>query len=348
MPEQRAPLEEWLLEQPGSVFPGKGKYDYHGRLLAATNYFVTKVHPYVELGSLMQDGLFLTGHGSDHVQTVIRRAGELVGDFVGRPDRLTPYEAFLLIMAAHSHDAGLVLGRADHEKKAAEALAGLYGLFGNDMVEVRAFLDIARVHGGSVNGDKDTISRLTPSDFVYCEKVRYQYLAALLRLADELADDRERAAEVPLAMGLLPSASEVHHAYASHLHSVVVDHSQRAIRLHFDLTKAEAIRSFHKGQKKVLLLDEIFSRTLKLHRERMYCMRFLRESIRLDTVMVNVDVFLSPQQFGPPVERIPYRLEERGYPETGKQSVHDICPELTWTAKKLKAALRSRKETNVE
>lgn len=296
----------------------------------------------------MRDGLFLTGHGHAHVQTVIRRAGELVGDFSKHPHLLTPYEAFLLIMASHSHDAGLTLGRTDHERRAGEALTGLYGIFGNDTLEVRAFLEIARAHGGSVNGNKDTISRLTPSDYVYREKVRYQYLAAILRLADELADDRDRAAEVPLSSGKLPPVSEIHHAYASRLHSVVVDHSKRAIELRFDLTKADADRLFSKDSKKIFLLDEIFLRTLKVHRERMYCMRFMRESIRLDTVLVNIDVFLRPQQLGPPIEKISYRLEERGYPDTGKQGVHDLCPELTWTAKKLKTALRGRKESTNE
>jgi hypothetical protein len=47
---------------------------------------------------------------------------------------------------------------------------------------------------------------------------------------------------------------------------------------------------------------------------------------------------------GPPIEKISYKLEERGYPETGRQNVHDLCPELTWTAKKLRVALQGRKD----
>src|SRR6185295_2123240 len=274
---KRLPLEEWILAQPLKNFPGGGKYDYHSRLSSAVNYFVTKIHPYVETSVALRDGLFLTGHGVNHVSTVIRRAGELVGDYTANPNRLTPYEAFLLIMAAHSHDVGLLLGRKDHETNAHKVLTGLINLLGKDMVEVRAFLRIAQAHGGKINEDKDTISSLPPSDYISCEKVRLQYLAALLRLADELADDRERSGEELLEHGLLPPHSEVHHAYASRLHSVVIDHSERAILLNFDLAKSDAIRTFGKGTKKVLLLDEIFSRTMKMHQERMYCMRFLRE-----------------------------------------------------------------------
>ena len=65
---------------------------------------------------------------------------------------------------------------------------------GKDMVEKKAILDIAKAHGGKVNGDKDTISKLHDKGLILGNDIRYQKIAAILRFADELADDSQRAA----------------------------------------------------------------------------------------------------------------------------------------------------------
>jgi hypothetical protein len=333
-------LDAWLKRQDKTCFPGAGKIDYFRRYEGAAEWLNLNIHPHVEKSFLLQEGGFLTDHGPEHVKTVIRRASELLED---PQDKLTPYEAYLLLMAIHFHDVGNIYGRKGHESKLAEITTEMGKLLGEDSAEIRAAQMIGRAHGGTINGDKDTISRLPNTEAVLGERVHMQRLAALLRFADELSDDKDRAARVLLKLRRIPKGSEVFHAYASKLHSVIVEPSRRTVELHFALDRDSAVRRFGKSATSAYLLNEIYQRTVKTHIERIYCKRFMDEVARVESVAVTVKVFLKKEHLGP-VEEIKFRLEERGYPCANPPSIKTLCPDLRWTGAKLKQYLtRSKK-----
>jgi hypothetical protein len=93
------------------------------------------------------------------------------------------------------------------------------------------------------------------------------------------------------------------------------------------MTVDDACQTFGKGPNRVYLLDEIFERTMKMHRERIYCMRFLRPMITIDKINVTVRIYSPEYHYIPELETISYRLEESGYPET-LNTIHSMCPEL--------------------
>lgn len=278
----------------------------------------TWVHSEVTKGAISKDGGYLTDHGPDHIATVIRRA-TMLADCPGCS--LKPYEVYLLLMAAHFHDVGNHFGRDRHEAQARLAMDWLGTAGGRDAIENKMILQIAGAHGGKVNGDKDTIGYLQNATTVLGREIRPQYLAAILRFADELADDRQRASRFGLATGSLPPKAQIYHAYAHALHSVGVHHSSRSITLAYELTEEDAAKQYEGSY----LLDEIFARTLKMHAERMYCMRFMRPEINIDGIDVRIEVF---GQGLSPVEVIAYRLREAGYPMAAGD-IHAVCPELT-------------------
>ena len=74
------------------------------------------------------------------------------------------------------------------------------------------------------------------------------------------------------------------------------------------------------------MLDEIYERTLKMHRERSYCMRFLRPEISIDRIDVEIKVY--SKDYGRELAKIPYRLEESGYPESSAGGVLSACPSI--------------------
>jgi hypothetical protein len=242
---------------------------------------------------------------------------------------LSPYEGYLLLAAIQVHDVGNIFGRKGHEKQHGQ----LEERLGNETIEKRMITKIAEAHGGSVDGDKDTIVRLEQNDTILGKPVRPRLLAALVRFADELADDRTRAARFAVEHGVVPENSLIFHKYSEALHSVIVDIKGQAIDLHFEISDADARLRFPKGAKQVYLLDEIIERTLKMHRERVYCTRFMRPEITLDSVNAKITVYAAPTAEAPyPAElkKIGYRLEDRGYPDS-EYGVCDMCPELkTW------------------
>jgi len=327
-------LDEWLLTRPESDFPTSAGIPHRTRLGAVGQYLQKEIHPHVEKGAMLRGDGYLTDHGREHIDTVIRRASELLGPV---PGELTTYEAYLLVMAIHFHDVANIFGRAEHEKRAGDIMREIGRLMGDDSVEVRTIQQIARAHGGHVDGDRDTITQLPFSEYVLGAHVRIQLLAALLRFADELADDSSRAARFPLEHNQIPASSEIFHAYARSLHTVAIDPHSRTIELRFDLYKPDAIRRFGKGKKRAYLLDEIYSRTLKMHTERIYCSRFLVPVVRIDAINVRVSVYVSENQVTPDRE-IGYSLQERGYPVSPK-TLSELCPSIEWTGRALRTAL---------
>jgi hypothetical protein len=322
-------LDEWLEKQPAERFPRSGGNTYPTRFKAVAEYLNRDIHPHVESGAVLRDNGYLTDHGPEHIQKVIHHMSELIGD----PEQLHPYETYLLLMASHFHDVGNIFGRAEHEKRAADVMAHI-GPLGGDTVEHKAILQIAGAHGGASDGDKDTISRLPPSDHLFGVPVRFRALAAILRFADELSDDTARAARFPMKLGVIPKSSEIFHVYAERLNSVSFSRDTRAIELRFHADVADVTRKFGKGTTQVYLFDEILSRTTKMHTERIYCSRFMRNIVEVDEINVRLSIYKSPRH-PTPAHKIEYSLRDRGYPATPSR-FKDLCPELDHTGASLK------------
>ncbi len=329
-------LNEWFSQLGPSQFPTR--IDYIKRYAAVADYLDKEVHPHVGRDALERGG-YLTDHGAEHIAVVIKRISALLShDFA----RLSPYEAYLVLMAAHFHDVGNIYGRKGHEKRIGEIMAHLGSLIGDDAAEKRAIIAIAGAHGGSIGHDRDTIGKLPVDEPVLGQTVRMQLLAALLRFADELADESSRAARFQLVLGNVPGSSELHHEYARHLHSVIIRPESHSIELRFEMTSTVATRQFGTDKHQSFLLDEIFRRTLKTHVERLYCMRFLAATARFDSVSVRVDVFLSDQHTSP-VATVGYRLQETGYPDSRRLDIRRMCPEIDFSGQSLSRMLAKRR-----
>jgi len=314
-------LWDALDKCPIEDFPSSS--DYPSRFKALADYLDRLVHPAVTVAASLKDGGLLTDHGTEHVRTVIRRASELINNASGF--ELSCYETYLLLASIHIHDIGNMSGRDGHELGSAEIVQRLGAVFGPDYVEKLMIFKIAQAHGGRIGQDKDKIAKLQEVDHLLGMKVRPRALAALLRFSDELADDRTRAARFLLDNNKVPKSSEIFHKYAFALHSVVI--SGNAIKLDFEISKADAQKVFGKYKKSVYLLDEIFERVTKMHYERIYCMRFLRPMISIDIVDVSINIY-GENFINDPIATIDFRMEEAGYPSCGKDAIFNICPPL--------------------
>jgi hypothetical protein len=313
-------LAEWLAKnRKHASLPGHDAVDYYQRYHGIAEYLNTHVHPFVNISANAVDGGTLTDHGPEHIKTVIARASQLVSSKC----ELSAYEVYLLLVAIHVHDVGNLFGRESHELNSEEVIHQLGLLMGEDRVERKAIYDIAQAHGGNIAGDKDKISHLPRSEPLLGSQVREQLLAAILRFADELADDRTRASGFLLKVAKVHPTSEIYHRYAQALHSVIVDLAGGTIDLHFDMSLADASTTFGKGTGRLYLLDEIYERTMKMHCERRYCMRFLRPDISIDRIDIEIKVY--GDKYNSELARIPYRLEESGYPDASPGGVLQVC-----------------------
>jgi len=318
-------LDDWLKNRRSADF-GDLKTNYIARYNALEDFLKQEVHPLVSIGAAVKDGIFLNEHGPPHVAAVIKRASELISTATCE---LSAYEVYILLAAIQLHDIGNILGRLNHEARPTELEGRLDGLLGDDSAEKRLIRGIARGHGGTHNGDKDTIRHLV-EDPVLNQIVRTRFLAGILRFADELADDSQRISMFAIQNFAIPEASRLFHKYSASLQSVIIDSKGQTINLHYELTRSDAEEVFSKEGATLYLIDEILNRTVKMHRERSYCMRFLRSTIQIESIDVKINVFKSNIS-AEKLFSIGYRLEDKGYPNLPERGIYEICPEMgTW------------------
>lgn len=303
--------------------------DYHKRYTELQRHLNSELHPNVNTGAAAADSVWLTDHGAKHVATVIQRIDDLT--YYGDKCVLSPYETYLVLVAAQFHDVGNLFGRSDHEKRARDIMFDVPAAYlGEDNLEKRLICDIAEAHGGTNQlGERDTIGVLK-----YDRPIKK--LAAILRFADELAEDSARTSRAVIkAIEAGTGDTNVFHLYADRLRRVAVDHENAGVRLTFELLKEHLAIIYSGRPGETYLLDEILRRTLKTHREQVYCGRFMVPHILSDRT--DVEILICSARYKEVVARLSYVLAQRGYPD-GLCNIRELAPELTSVSGRAAAA----------
>lgn len=295
---------------------------YFDRYNGIVNHLRIRVYPSIDAGlaALSKDHGLYTLHGPDHFDEVVRNAGYLLGCETGSESiqSLTAYELYVLLVAIRLHDAGNMFGREGHEKHVFKLLKDMGELSGSDNFEKRFIADISEAHGGkTVNGSKDTIGRLPDKRTYGIAEIRPRLLAAIVRFADEICENRLRAAEVLLENNLVQRKNEVFHKYASSIKSNKVRSDESALEMKFAFAVDDALRKWGKiGTDGLIedtfLIEEIYDRMDKMFVEREYCARYMRGVCEVDRIRVNVEIFDSNSY--QTIKEIALSNEEEGYP----------------------------------
>lgn len=277
-----------------------------------------------EFNKLYEDDpiIFLNRHDSSHTKKVMEKALEIIKCF--SKIKFSCYEIYFLACAIVVHDIGNIYGRAGHEKKIVEILNSDCASIIPDSIERRVISRIAGVHGGKIYGNSDTISVLSETCIVNGFDIKEQLLAAILRFADELADDATRANYDAMTSGIVGEASEIYHVYSETLHTVALRQNKVTnafeIFLGYQFDSSAAKKLYGKAGQKRYLIDEIYARTIKMERERRYCIRYLRPYCFLERI--DVEIIITKDVFDE--EKISYALEEKGYPAIPFSSIKDV------------------------
>lgn len=258
--------------------------------------------------------IFLNDHGSGHIEKVIERANEILSYFVREP--LSEFEVFILLCAIQIHDIGNILGRFGHEKKLKDIFEQNCQNIIIDTPERRVIKSIAMAHGGELNGNKNTISNLSVTEMIFDSPVRTRLLAAVLRFADELADDSTRANRVAQDLGIIGDDSLIFHAYSRSLHTVKIVNdamnNDYKVNLIYELQDKDFKNKYKFGEFEKFLLDEIYDRTIKMERERRYCMKFIHQYINIGRIEVKINIY--DEETSLIIDSITYTLEDTSYP----------------------------------
>lgn len=210
----------------------------------------------------------LSDHGPDHIANVLDNAHALLREN-GSLKELTGVEMYLLGMMILFHDVGNLYGRKNHHTKIAEIFDWARGTAPGVRHEKVLVLNAARAHTGKANnGSYDTLREIGQQDHLDGQRIRLQELAAILRLADELAEGPQRTSEFMLEKGLYTGDSAIYHEYASITH-VCIDRGTGRILLSYEIPVDPSASGAWKN-KLCDLVEFVYKRALKLDQERRY------------------------------------------------------------------------------
>lgn len=332
--KQLLPLEKWLenqCEKNSHLFPS-GKDDYFIRYLAIKNYLKSDVYGWIGAGTSSEDQGIYTDHSENHFNSVIRYAEKLIGFDIDEKVmleqklKLEPYEVFIMLVSILLHDAGNIEGRKGHETKPLKIFHAMGPAACPDRLEAPCIANIAKAHGGKVrigenDSSKDTIGqpRLKENDSYGSATYRSKLIAALVRFADEICEDRSRAARYLINNNSLPEKSKIYHLYAESVSSVGVDIPSKSVHVKFEVYKSKAIKKFGKdingNVKKVYLIDEISARLEKMFCELIYCRTFMYEVVDINKIRATIDIIDDGNdEDWPTVQHKTFELEQEGYP----------------------------------
>jgi hypothetical protein len=220
---------------------------------------------------------FYTDHGIGHVNSVIRAASGLLERHLDPDGRgLNAIEIFLLLAAILWHDVGNALGRAGHADRIPQMTAEIKGLGFPDPALHRIVVEIARAHAGS-----DGLRNARPE--ADCAVVRTvtvypRALAAIVRFADEISEDRSR---ISLAlMPQVPAQSQIYWQFANCITASRPDPARERVVLTIEVPDSavsqkypcpEGLLNRADESKQLTLIQYLISRLEKMNNERAYC-----------------------------------------------------------------------------
>lgn len=291
--------------------------------------FDTLVHSEIKtkILEIEKEGYF-NDHGVDHIKMVVDRASKIINCFPITSDKLnggyylSPYELFILLIAINIHDTGHLIGfRKDHARLGKKILASFDTDNRLSRPEKIIIGKIAQAHGGK----NDPIGQLEYEMPVSHKTIRPQLLAAILRLADELAEDSSRASLFLLKLDQIEPTSEIFHRYSESLDSISILSGE--IKMEFYVEQKHLQKEFPKLSGVQFLIDEIYERTLKTFTESIYCSRFFPETARIHTIKVNIH-FCNDNDNDEIIPPLSYTLKESGYPLLSINNIYQLCPDL--------------------
>ncbi len=310
-------IEDWFCSQP--QLNGKNYVSQYNCIKGILDPIQDEIKAVV---AKIDPTIYLNAHGSAHIKTVVERLTMLLAH---NEINLSIYETYLLLLSAQFHDIGHIInGRDTHADDAGKIISKISHQLLN-AVDKKIVFDIASAHSGKNN----PIGKLPITDTISNEKIRCRLLSAILRLADELADGTERASNFLLesgeGKGQIPDESKIFHVFSHCLNSFYVDFESHEVRMRFFLYKEHVQSKYRKKTDNLFLIDEIYNRTLTTFTECLYYNRFVPESIRLNSVNVEIKFLASEYPFLDFCDPIKYKIEEQGYPTLASCDIFEIC-----------------------
>jgi len=269
---------------------------------------------------------YFTDHGEKHVESVIRTASALLIRDLGPEEksRLKSLDLFLLLSAIIWHDVGMVFKRFGHAEEVERITSEVKDLAFGDPTIHRLIVQIAKAHSGKEGLEVPELEQ----DWDGAQSSYTVYpraLAAIVRFADEVSENRSRISQALLKK--VPNENRIYWEYANCITASRPDPPRERIIISLEIQEAAALESYlcpeelrlyGNNSEEISLIEYIIRRLEKMNNERSYCAPEFNRYITIKEIEVRMSLLGR-------VDRIPgydlniilgdLGLSQGGYPE---------------------------------
>jgi len=234
---------------------------------------------------------FINDHSHRHLERVLEHIEDLLINNFPKPNsqiqdiniekKLTWSDTLILLNALVWHDIGNIYGRKEHGKK----IRKCYDIVANELYDehLKGFiLQVAEAHSG-LRAIDDIIPDSHASASYGGQEIHLQYLASILRFADELDEDYRRSEPHNWErLEILPNQNKRFWYFCKINSSIKVKTTMEIhdlslwVEIESHIPKSEFTTKFYVGRKKIEALAEYFRRLIKIESERRYCNEYMR------------------------------------------------------------------------
>jgi hypothetical protein len=249
-----------------------------------SRYFSVKDKLYNELLSWIRaNEPMLSDHGPGHIDNVLNNAYQLLAkeakSLADNDKNIAKYKGidlYILCMSILFHDVGNFFQRKFHNQNIPTVLNDLFSQFfyGEFSRAKTHIVSAGRAHAGkNTEGGKDTLKYVSETEHCGGVEVQLRDIAAIVRLADELAEGPQRTCQYMSSKKKITPESEIYHRYASCTH-IGIDAKNGRIILTYEIElNFDVNQNMSKADREKLkeFLEFIHERIFKLDQERKYC-----------------------------------------------------------------------------
>lgn len=218
-------------------------------------------------------------HGPNHIERVLANVSAILGRDPIRNGRLSVYELFLTAIAVVTHDIGIIDGRKHHAIHSAELLDALAkkNIFMFDEHSTAILGAAIRCHSSSTDIEHEC-REFSTSETLIGHVVRPRFIAGLVRLADELDEDRRRAERWVQDLASLPAPSQPYWEFCQRITGVEI--GEYAITFNVAYKPEDVGRLVHVDDATESFVRFVAKKFVKINAERERVKRYINDLAR--------------------------------------------------------------------
>lgn len=241
---------------------------------------------------------YYTDHGRVHIESVIQSASLLLSDCLSqeKDGHLSSLEIFIVLTAILWHDAGMVYGRSRHADQVVRVIDKIKEVCLQDLTISRIVTEIVKSHSGQQGlkipkREEDCTGPSLGACTIYPKA-----LAALVRFADEISENRSRISGAILPD--IPKDQKIFWEYANCVTAARPDPARHRVVLSLEIPYDKAIQDYKCKHFKDLagssgeisLIEYIVRRIEKMNNERAYCAPHFNKYVWIGEICVRFKI----------------------------------------------------------